>query len=112
MKDNRSQPATRSERDLEVRAAVDVMFEALSHIQASLQDTSAEEHRQAYRTFKEALYDRFEHLIEKRQEERRGQYAEPTISNEAANGSTDPDASDEEDGPSKTLWPTIDHVEG
>jgi hypothetical protein len=54
---------------MEVRAAVDVMFEALSHIQASLGADTEEERVQTYHKFKEALYERFELAVEKRQEE-------------------------------------------
>jgi hypothetical protein len=51
---------------LETRAAIDVLFEALAHIQAS-QETSSEEARaEAYRNFKQALYTRFEYLKEER----------------------------------------------
>ncbi|MFB6248980.1 MAG: hypothetical protein ABEL97_10470 [Salinibacter sp.] len=53
----------------ELRAGIDVIFEALSHIQASLETSSEEEREESYRTFKEALYDRLEHLIEKRRKE-------------------------------------------
>ena len=56
---------------MEVRAAVDVMFEALSHIQASLGADTEEERVQTYHKFKEALYERFELAVEKRQEESR-----------------------------------------
>ena len=60
--------ARQRSRDRELRAAVDVMFEALSHIQASLETASKEKRAQSYRTFKEALYERFEHVVEKREE--------------------------------------------
>lgn len=50
----------------EIRSFIDVTFEALSHIQASLETNSEEKRAQAYRKFKESLYDRFEYLLEKR----------------------------------------------
>jgi hypothetical protein len=53
----------------ELRAGIDVIFEALSHIQASLETSSEEDREKSYRTFKKALYDRLEHLIEKRRKE-------------------------------------------
>jgi hypothetical protein len=60
-------PSTPSiDPSLETRAAIDVLFEALAHIQAS-QETSSEEARaEAYRNFKQALYTRFEYLKEER----------------------------------------------
>ena len=51
----------------ETRAAIDVMFEALSHIQASLEQSSEEARSQSYRSFKNALYRRFEQVVEDRQ---------------------------------------------
>ncbi len=51
----------------ETRAAIDVMFEALSHIQASLEQSSEEARSQSYRNFKNALYRRFEQVVEDRQ---------------------------------------------
>jgi hypothetical protein len=50
----------------ELRAAVDVMFEALSHIQASINASEPEAREKQYQTFKEALYERFEHLLEQK----------------------------------------------
>jgi hypothetical protein len=60
-------PSTRSiDPSLETWAAIDVLFEALAHVQAS-QETSSEEARaEAYRNFKQALYTRFEYLKEER----------------------------------------------
>lgn len=60
-------PSTSSiDPSLETRAAIDVLFEALAHIQAS-QETSSEEARaEAYRNFKQALYTRFEYLKKER----------------------------------------------
>ena len=60
-------PSTPSiDPSLETRAAIDVLFEALAHIQAS-QETSSEEARaEAYRNFKQALYTRFEYLKNER----------------------------------------------
>jgi hypothetical protein len=61
-----SRPSPSIDPSLETRAAIDVLFEALAHIQAS-QETSSEEARaEAYRNFKEALYTRFEYLKKER----------------------------------------------
>lgn len=56
--------------DFETRVAIDVMFEALSHIQASIDASSEKERVESYRKFKEALYERYEHLLEQRREEK------------------------------------------
>lgn len=40
------------------------MLEALSHIQASVVASSGEGHAASYRTFREALYERFDHISE------------------------------------------------
>jgi len=56
----------RAQNDRELRAAVDVMFEALSHIQASINASEPEAREKQYQTFKEALYERFEHLLEQK----------------------------------------------
>lgn len=66
----------------ELRASVDVMFEALSHIQASLTGATSDEHESAYHNFKQALYDRYEHALAQRREEH------PTAP-KAANGGAD-----------------------
>lgn len=60
----------RKRQSEEVRAAIDVMFEALSHIQASIDTNSEEERVQTYRKFKEALYERFEHAVGEARQER------------------------------------------
>lgn len=63
---NNQTGSTRSGNGSELRAAVDVMFEALSHIQASINVAEPEEREKHYRMFKEALYERFDHLLEQR----------------------------------------------
>lgn len=69
MSSNPLDPVTRNQnRDIEMRAAIDVLFEALSHIQASLEKTSEDKRVKSYRKFKEALYDRFEYLVDQRTE--------------------------------------------
>jgi hypothetical protein len=69
MSSNKLDPVMRDRNlDIEVRAAIDVLFEALSHIQASLEETSEDKRVKSYRKFKEALYDRFEYLVEQRSE--------------------------------------------
>jgi len=50
----------------ETRAAIDVMFEALAHIQASMETSSEEARKEAYSNFKSALYRRFEQAVEDR----------------------------------------------
>lgn len=71
MQNNNLDPVARERsRDRELRAAVDVMFEALSHIQASLETSSEEERAQSYRKFKKALYERFEYLVDEYEEDR------------------------------------------
>ena len=57
---------SRTQNGRELRAAVDVMFEALSHIQASINASEPEAREKQYQTFKEALYERFEHLLEQK----------------------------------------------
>jgi hypothetical protein len=60
-------PSTPSiDPSLETRAAIDVLFEALAHIQASQETLSEEARAEAYRNFKQALYTRFEYLKEER----------------------------------------------
>lgn len=106
MSANQFDPVTRDRtRNVEMRAAVDVMFEALSHIQASLETTSEEKRVESYRKFKEALYDRFEYLVDQRKE----QPTEPESST-AQNGAvleTDASAEDSEDDTLEKLWPAI-----
>ena len=55
-------------RSIELRASFDVMFEALAHIQASLEGTTPEEHEVVYRKFKRALQERYEHALAQRRE--------------------------------------------
>jgi len=97
-------PVTRDRnRDVEMRAAVDVMFEALSHIQASLETKSEEKRVQSYRKFKEALYDRFEYLVDARKD-RPGEPKAVSSQNDTAleeGGETD------EDDTLEKLWPAI-----
>jgi hypothetical protein len=50
----------------EIRATINVKFEALSHIQTSIDASSEEERVQTYRKFKEALYECFKHADEDR----------------------------------------------
>jgi hypothetical protein len=88
-------------RDRELRAAVDVMFEALSHIQASLEASSEEKRVESYRTFKEALYERFEYLVEEYEEG--DQDPMPQKRSDAG----DEGASDEGDDTLEKLWPEI-----
>jgi hypothetical protein len=85
-----------------MRAAVDVMFEALSHIQASLETTSEEKRVESYRTFKEALYDRFEYLVDQRKE----QPVESAPSGGQNGAVLEETATDEdEDDTLEKLWP-------
>lgn len=51
---------------LETRAAIDVLFEALAHIQASQESSSEAARAESYRNFKQALYTRFQYLKEER----------------------------------------------
>lgn len=94
MQVNQNSPSSAERRDQEIRAAVDVMFEALSHIQASLESRSGEDHVQSYQKFKEALYERFEHAVDRRREEKptfeRHEEKQETISqtDPSPNGST------------------------
>jgi len=107
MQNNNSDPVARERtRDRELRAAVDVMFEALSHIQASLEASSEEKRVQSYRKFKEALYERFEHLVDEYEEEDRAGAVlqEPA---KAGGGSED-----EDEDTLEKLWPDIAVGEG
>lgn len=112
----------------ETRAAIDVMFEALSHIQASLEQSSEEARSQSYRSFKNALYRRFEQVVEDRQamkrkkpvsKEQKNAPVDPALSQDAdvknadvsANGAREdclsvPDKGNS-DGTLEKLWPTI-----
>jgi acyl-CoA reductase-like NAD-dependent aldehyde dehydrogenase len=70
MQDHHSNTRSRDNpHNFETRVAIDVMFEALSHIQASIDATTEEERVQSYRKFKEALYERYDHLLEQRRQE-------------------------------------------
>jgi hypothetical protein len=86
---------SRNQNGRELRAAVDVMFEALSHIQASINASEPEAREKQYQTFKEALYERFDHLLEQRYSDAAS--GDPTTSGDAA--SEDARAA-EEDTPS------------
>jgi len=97
-------PVTRDRnRDVEMRAAVDVMFEALSHIQASLETESEEKRVQSYRKFKEALYDRFDYLIE----ERKQRPGEPGAGASQNGTALEADDQAEDDDTLEKLWPAI-----
>jgi len=107
----------------ETRAAIDVMFEALSHIQASLEQSSEEARSQSYRNFKNALYRRFEQVVEDRQASKKhgvgsqGQQEAPAgaplaeNADASVNGTSAPplSATDGEGagGTLEKLWPTI-----
>jgi hypothetical protein len=113
MPTDRPEP-TADDATLEVRAAVDVMFEALSHIQASLETTSEEKRVESYRRFKEALYERFEYIVEERRQAPEAEEA-PAMNGHAAaepadrpapNGAVLEGDDDGEDTLEK-LWPTI-----
>jgi hypothetical protein len=104
MSANQFDPVTHERtRNIEMRAAVDVMFEALSHIQASLETTSEEKRVESYRTFKEALYDRFEYLVEQRKD----QPSEPESAQTGAVLEADASAEADEDDTLEKLWPAI-----
>lgn len=82
----------------ETRAAIDVMFEALAHIQASLETSSEEAREASYRNFKQALYRRYGQVLEDRQAEGAPQQApqaapEPSVSVPGADGADSGDAS-------------------
>jgi hypothetical protein len=100
MQNNNFDPVVRERnRNRELRAAVDVMFEALSHIQASLEATSEEKRVESYRTFKEALYERFEYLVEEYEEGDQ----DPVLQKRSdAAGEAGPD-----DDTLEKLWPEI-----
>lgn len=86
-----------------MRAAVDVMFEALSHIQASLETKSEEKRVQSYRKFKEALYDRFEYLIEQRE----SQSSEPGSVSSQNGADLEAGSGSGKDDTLEKLWPAI-----
>jgi predicted ribonuclease toxin of YeeF-YezG toxin-antitoxin module len=67
MEPSQSLPNSSLDASEETRAAIDVMFEALAHIQASLETRSEEAREASYRNFKEGLYRRFEYLVQQRQ---------------------------------------------
>jgi len=97
-------PVTRDRnRNVEMRAAVDVLFEALSHIQASLETQSEEKRVQSYRKFKEALYDRFEYLVE----ERKDLPGEPGAAASQNGAALEADNKTEKDDTLEKLWPAI-----
>jgi hypothetical protein len=99
------------------------MFEALSHIQASLEQSSEEARSQSYRRFKNALYRRFEQVVEDRQaskqqkpvsQEQTNAPVEPALATDAdrpANGTRKDHLSvtdvENTDGTLEKLWPTI-----
>lgn len=103
MPTNQYDPVTRDRnRDVEMRAAVDVMFEALSHIQASLETKSEEKRVKSYRKFKEVLYDRFEYLIEQRKD-RSSEPGSASQEGAALESGSEPS----EDDTLEKLWPAI-----
>lgn len=107
MSTNPLDPVTRDQnRDIEMRAAVDVFFEALSHIQASLEKTSEDKRMTSYRKFKEALYDRFEYLVEQRTEAVTHDTPRGNRAASAQNGMT-VEPSEEADDTLEKLWPAI-----
>jgi hypothetical protein len=86
---------------LETRAAIDVMFEALAHLQASMETASENQRAQAYRRFKDALYSRFDYLVEERRGDAEGG-DEPDV-----DGTLDPSEGDSEEATLEKYWPTI-----
>lgn len=110
MSSDRLDPVTRDrDRNIEMRAAIDVLFEALSHIQASLEEAPENERMESYRTFKEALYKRFEYLIEKRGEPLSGSESGGDGAAGAETGETMHGAPEltEKDDTMEKLWPAI-----
>ena len=89
----------------EVRAAIDVMFEALSHIQASINADDREDRERQYRLFKEALYERFEQAVEDWKEEA----LDRKVRSSAPNGNVEESVATgkaSKDGDTlETLWP-------
>jgi hypothetical protein len=96
----------------ETRAAIDVMFEALAHIQASMEESSEEARKRAYTNFKKALYRRFEQTLEDRSRsgslETRGDGAPGASAPPAERGAneTTPAGSSSADEPGPTLETT------
>lgn len=60
-----SGPSTR-ELVLQNQAALEVLFEALAHIQASFESESEDRRAETYRLFKDALLKRYEYLLNER----------------------------------------------
>lgn len=110
MQNNSADPVQQQrQRDREMRAAVDVMFEALAHIQASLETSSETKRRASYKKFKEALYERFEHILEE-QEPDVGRQDRPTSSpnsDGSERGPTLNDSSEEQNDTLEKMWPAI-----
>jgi hypothetical protein len=69
------------------------MFEALSHIQASMETSSEEARREAYGNFKAALYQRLEQAVEDRSSGS-GAAPAPTGASLETRGDGAPDAAD------------------
>ncbi len=97
--------------NFETRVAIDVMFEALSHIQASIDASTEEERVESYRKFKEALYERYEHLLEERREEQTDRALEAAVNGnghaeDRPAGSGSKSDNDGEDTLGK-LWPAV-----
>jgi hypothetical protein len=77
------------------------MFEALAHLQASMETASEEKRAEAYRRFKDALYSRFEHLVDERRSDAEGG-DEPDV-----DGTLDPSDGDDKEATLEKYWPTI-----
>lgn len=80
------------------------MFEALSHIQASVEASSEEDREASYETFKEALYERFDHILENEQ----STFDAPSTRSRTPDGKRDagPESPEAKDKFQK-LWPAI-----
>lgn len=111
MKNQVSDRPSPSDHDFETRVAIDVMFEALSHIQASIDASSEKERVESYRKFKEALYERYEHLLEQRREENVSNGADPSLETVEENGHAEDrqpeEATDDDEDTLGKLWPAI-----
>ena len=113
MSANPLDPVTRDQnRDIEMRAAIDVLFEALSHIQASLEKTSEDKRVESYRKFKEALYDRFEYLVDQRTEAAstdapRGDGAASAPAQNGMTVESPAESGEDTDDTLEKLWPAI-----
>ncbi len=114
MKNQVSDRPSPSDHDFETRVAIDVMFEALSHIQASIDASSEKERVESYRKFKEALYERYDHLLEKRREEEISTGAngtDPSLETVKENGHADDrrpeEAADGDEDTLGKLWPAV-----